>query len=212
MNQPAHLPLTKSHLTKCTDRSAVNTNQALAVIFVAASRLLLAIHSNIVRTLDKTKVTSKNTNHLLPAMAITLIGVQVKPTTTSASTGTPREWQISATWGFLESVKESQQNWFEVEHWPDLNRICCQHACRWWCKNKTYSEARAPATKAATTKKVFENIFFEIRKVRGMRRVGWWVTGLPPRLFIRFDPWTPSSIVAVPFSRTRNKYGACDGG
>ena len=161
MNQPAHLPLTKSHLTKCTDRSAVNTNQALAVIFVAASRLLLAIHSNIVRTLDKTKVTSKNTNHLLPAMAITLIGVQVKPTTTSASTGTPREWQISATWGFLESVKESQQNWFEVEHWPDLNRICCQHACRWWCRNKTYSVARAPATKAATTKKVFENIFWD---------------------------------------------------
>ena len=161
MNQPAHLPLTKSHLTKCTDRSAVNTNQALAVIFVAASRLLLAIHSNIVRTLDKTKVTSKNTNHLLPAMAITLIGVQVKPTTTSASTGTPREWQISATWGFLESVKESQQNWFEVEHWPDLNRIYSQHAGQWY-KNKTYSVARAPATKAATTKKVFENIFLRL--------------------------------------------------
>ena len=140
---------------------------------VAASRLLLAIVQCQMTTSNK--VEYSNTNHLLPAMARTLMGVQVTPIPMLALTGMPSEWTMLATWGLFEFWTELQQYCSEAAHWPlspQLNAMCSQRGGQRWDRNMTYlaGKARAPATKAATIKKVLENIF-NIRIIRPVWRM-----------------------------------------
>lgn len=103
-------------------------------------------------------------------MATTPMGEQLSPRSMLALIGMPMEWQISATEGELEFWMESQQYCFSVMHWSDLNQKRSQRSVSKAIhtrknETRTYGEgmARAPATKAATTKNVLENIF-EIRR------------------------------------------------
>ena len=119
MHKPVFLFLNDSILTQNTERRAPNTNKAITVVAVAASRILLAIARRQIIASDQVKFI--NTNHLLPAMARTLMGLQVRPIPMLALTGMPSDWTMLATWGLFEFWTESQQYWSAVAHWPDLN-------------------------------------------------------------------------------------------
>lgn len=103
-------------------------------------------------------------------MPMALMGEQVRPMGTLKSTGIPMLLEISAHCGEVESWRELQQNCFSVVHWLGLYQRDRLSVNAVNSGGTTYAEgaARAPATKAATTKIVLENIF-EVR-IREKRR------------------------------------------
>ena len=105
--KPVFLFLNDSILTQNAERRASNTNKTIAMVFVAASGLLVAIVRCQIITSNKRKFS--NTNHLLPAMARTLMGVHVRPIPRLALIGMPRECTMLAIWGLFESWTELQQ-------------------------------------------------------------------------------------------------------
>ena len=83
------------------------------IILVAAHRLLLAV---VILSEHGLILDIVTTYHLLPAIPMTVMGLQVRPIGMSASTGIPRLATIAAIWGFLELWTWSQQNWSLVLH------------------------------------------------------------------------------------------------
>ena len=104
-------------LTKDGDRGAVNANKLGRMILVAAYRVLLAV---VISSEYRIMWDLNATYHLLPAAAMTEIGVQVRPIGMSASMGIPRLATILALCGLLEPWTLLQHNWSEVLHWPEL--------------------------------------------------------------------------------------------
>ena len=128
-------PPTRQLISKLKDinRSAANADKAVGVEAVAAQRLLL---TNRILSDSWTMRNVDIAYHLLPAMARTLMGLQVRPMGIFALTGIPRLWAIWAHWGESELWTLLQQYCFSVVHWPALFKRYTFALKKPWLKNK----------------------------------------------------------------------------